>query len=363
MRSRRVSVPAADHGLQRRARHRNHARMTHAHGIRRPADARAQGQRYRPLQGFETAGLHHLARTLGHKLGIPYLRSNGGHAPVPGTAVRTGLNTSEKCNGCRAFHKPEGAAALASGRALSRRAHATRAPAGALCRTWRPTCAAPARGARTRIRLRPARCAACGAAARQRPQQLVAHGEGAQVLRAHRQLAQAAHRDVQRAGHGHRGQRSDGVFAVLGTTGPLRALGDQRFDLVDRQVALELDGQRLAVAAHGADTRTGRRSGWRACRRRRRGQDLVGLDLALPLFRTCRCPDRLSIQGIRLPPSGTPKCSWGSAGSCCLASTPRSISGMADAGSSSSGLTAWLISPNWVSSSRMCYAPPPEAAW
>lgn len=161
-----------DHGLQRRARHRNHARMTHAHGIRRPADARAQGQRYRPLQGFETAGLHHLARTLGHKLGIPYLRSNGGHAPVPGTAVRTGLNTSEKCNGCRAFHKPErrGGAGPAGLCRAARGTHATRAPAGALVsRPGGRPCAAPARGARTGIRLRPARCAACGAAARPRP--------------------------------------------------------------------------------------------------------------------------------------------------------------------------------------------------
>ena len=48
---------------------------------------------------------------------------------------------------------------------------------------------------------------------------------------------------------------------------------------------------------------------------------------------------------------------------CCLASTLRSISRMADLGSSSSVRTSAFSVPNCVSSSRMCWAPPPEAAW
>ncbi len=52
----------------------------------------------------------------------------------------------------------------------------------------------------------PAGSAACGAAARQRPQQLVTHGERAQVLRAHVELAQTPDRDAQGAGHGSRAQ-------------------------------------------------------------------------------------------------------------------------------------------------------------
>jgi len=73
-------------------------------------------------------------------------------------------------------------------------------------------------------------------------------------------------------------------------------------------------------------------------------------------------PRSASIHGIREPASGTPN--W-------VASTPvrwwastlRSMSRMADAGSLSSVLTSALRVPNWLSSSRMWRAPPPDAAW
>ena len=330
MRSRRCQFLQPDHGLQRRARHRNHARMTHAHGIRRPADARAQGQRYRPLQGFETAGLHHLARTLGHKLGIPYLRSNGGHAPVPGTAVRTGLNTSEKCNGCRAFHKPErrggaGPAGLCRARAALCDKGTRRCPCVA---AWRPTLRAPARARE-------------GSGFGQRDAQHAAqrlggaHSSWSPTVKAPRYCGPIDSLRRRPTGMSSVPVTATGVSArtvsslVLGTTlahcvpwaisDSISSIGRSRF---------ELDGQRLAVAAHGADTHAqavdrggGRAEGGAAA------QDLVGLDLALPLFLGHAVAQILVDPGIRLPPSGTPKCSWGSAGSCCLASTPRSISG------------------------------------
>ena len=75
-------------------------------------------------------------------------------------------------------------------------------------------------------------------------------------------------------------------------------------------------------------------------------------------------PKSLSIHGISEPPSGTPKLAVSLADRlCCLASTRRSISRIADLGSSSNALTSPLSVPNCVSSSRMCCAPPPEAAW
>lgn len=48
------------------------------------------------------------------------------------------------------------------------------------------------------------------------PEQLVADGEGAHILGSHRQLADTAHGNGQRAGRGHRGQVLDGGFAGVG---------------------------------------------------------------------------------------------------------------------------------------------------
>ncbi|MNY50405.1 hypothetical protein D3C86_1859060 [compost metagenome] len=65
-----------------------------------------------------------------------------------------------------------------------------------------------------------------------------------------------------------------------------------------------------------------------------------------------------------MPASGTPNCLVSSADRpCCVARMVRSISRIAEAGLSSSGLTEAFRVPNCVSSSRMCCAPPPEAAW
>ncbi|MCY1556211.1 hypothetical protein D9M68_929440 [compost metagenome] len=75
-------------------------------------------------------------------------------------------------------------------------------------------------------------------------------------------------------------------------------------------------------------------------------------------------PRSLSIQGISEPPSGTPKLAVSALVSArCLAITLRSISRMALLGSSSRDFTSALSVPYCVSSSRMCWAPPPDAAW
>ncbi|MNV63821.1 hypothetical protein D3C71_1564350 [compost metagenome] len=75
-------------------------------------------------------------------------------------------------------------------------------------------------------------------------------------------------------------------------------------------------------------------------------------------------PRSLSIQGIRLPPRGTPKLAVSALlRARCLAITLRSISRMALLGSSSSAFTSVFSVPYCVSNSRMCWAPPPDAAW
>ena len=84
-------------------------------------------------------------------------------------------------------------------------------------------------------------------------------------------------------------------------------------DLGERQVAPQLDRQRLAVAAHRADAHAERVDGNRALAGRPRPRILL---VSAPPFHSSRLmplPRSLSIHGIRLPASGTPKCSVGKA--------------------------------------------------
>ena len=75
-------------------------------------------------------------------------------------------------------------------------------------------------------------------------------------------------------------------------------------------------------------------------------------------------PKSLSIQGRSEPPKGAPKFSISAAESArCFAMTLRSISKIALLGSFKRSLTSAYTLPNWVSNSRICAAPPPEAAW
>ncbi|MCY1454977.1 hypothetical protein D9M71_720780 [compost metagenome] len=71
----------------------------------------------------------------------------------------------------------------------------------------------------------------------------------------------------------------------------------------------------------------------------------------------------MSIHGIRLPASGTPKCSDGMASLRMASATLRSMSRMALDGLARSSATEALMAPICLISSRMFCAPAPEAAW
>ncbi|CAN0627157.1 protein of unknown function [Burkholderia multivorans] len=118
------------------------------------------------------------------------------------------------------------------------------------------------------------------------PQQLVADRERRQVFPAHRQLAQAADRHRQRARHLGRRQVAHRRFALVRhDLHPVVRRREDAVDLVERHVLLQLDRQRLRVAAHCADPHAQAVDRDRArlahCRL---AEDLVGFRAALPLF-------------------------------------------------------------------------------
>ena len=154
------------------------------------------------------------------------------------------------------------------------------------------------------------------------------------------ELAQPSDRNVHAAGHRGRRQLAHRALALVRHDAhPLVGRGDDAGDLVERHVLPQLDRQRLAVAAHRADAHA-----QAVDRRRRRCRRLSPrpsiLLVSAPPFHSSSdmpLPMSLSIQGIRLPASGTPpKFSIGSVPSVCLASTLRSISRIAEPGSASS---------------------------
>src|SRR3989338_3526813 len=114
------------------------------------------------------------------------------------------------------------------------------------------------------------------------PQQLITHGERAEVLRTHIEFAQTTNRYTQGARYSGRAQLADARFALVRhQLDPGVVLADQAFDIRQRHILVQLDGQRLAVAAHGADAHA------QAIDRDRvleTTEDLVGFRLALPLF-------------------------------------------------------------------------------
>src|SRR5690606_25562561 len=115
------------------------------------------------------------------------------------------------------------------------------------------------------------------------PQQLVAYGEGRDVLRAHFQFADAAYRDVQGARSGNWGQRIYGGFlGIRNYLGPFVVSCQQRLDFRNREVFGQLQGQGLRVRAHrtNADAQSVHHD-FVLCGI---AQDLVGLDPGLPLF-------------------------------------------------------------------------------
>src|SRR6266511_769751 len=115
------------------------------------------------------------------------------------------------------------------------------------------------------------------------PQQLVADGERAQIFAAHRELAQAADGHFECAGHGRRRQLADALLAQIRYhPHPVTGGCEDALDLRERNVAPQLDRQRLRVAAHRADAHADGidRDDVGAAA----AEDLVGLGTALPLL-------------------------------------------------------------------------------
>src|SRR5205085_7184201 len=114
------------------------------------------------------------------------------------------------------------------------------------------------------------------------PQQLIADRKRAEVLAAHRQLAEAADRNRQRPGDGRWRQLAQrGFLVVRHDRRPLVRRCEQRLDLLQRYVAAKFDREPLAVAAHRADADA------EAVDRNlivRAAQNLIALGLRLPFF-------------------------------------------------------------------------------
>src|SRR6266508_1614220 len=115
------------------------------------------------------------------------------------------------------------------------------------------------------------------------PQQLIADGERTEVFGADRQLPQPPHRHFHRAGDRRGCQPLDALFASVANHADPRVAGSEHaLDFGERDIAPQLDRQRLAVAAHRSDADTDRlhddRVVWRAA------ENLVGLRTALPLL-------------------------------------------------------------------------------
>src|SRR4051812_26611712 len=87
------------------------------------------------------------------------------------------------------------------------------------------------------------------------PEQLIAHRKRGQILGTHRHFTKPADRRLQRAGHRRRRQVAERALLVVGyDRGPLVCRREEGLDLPQRHIARQLHRDRLAVAAHRADT-------------------------------------------------------------------------------------------------------------
>src|SRR5712692_8484823 len=116
------------------------------------------------------------------------------------------------------------------------------------------------------------------------PEQLVPNGEGGEIRASLFQgkLAQASDRYPNGAAHRGRSQIAQRRLALVrNDSHPIVRLGEHLLDLIERQIAPELHGERLAVATHCAYAHANPVDGDRVAAP---AQNLVGLRLPFPLL-------------------------------------------------------------------------------
>src|SRR5215472_19101952 len=86
------------------------------------------------------------------------------------------------------------------------------------------------------------------------PEELVANGKGAEIFRTEIQLVQPADGDIERPRNGCGSEAAQrGFFCIGNDSNPFVRVCEQLLDFGERHIAFQLDGQRLAMTAHGAD--------------------------------------------------------------------------------------------------------------
>src|SRR5713226_5691103 len=118
------------------------------------------------------------------------------------------------------------------------------------------------------------------------PEQLVSDRKGGKVEAVffEGKPAQTSDRHLQRAAHRRRSQLTQACLALVrNDSHPRVRLGEHLLDFVDRQIAPEFDGERLAVAPHCADAHADSVDRDRVCFT---AEDLVAFGLTFPFFAT-----------------------------------------------------------------------------
>src|SRR6267154_2215567 len=118
------------------------------------------------------------------------------------------------------------------------------------------------------------------------PEQLVAYRKGCKVGTAffEGKLAHTSDRHPGRAAYRRRGELAQTCLALVrNDSHPRVRLGEYLLDFVDRQIAPEFDGERLAVATHCADAHADAVDRDRVCFT---SEDLVAFGLTFPFFAT-----------------------------------------------------------------------------
>src|SRR6267154_3680055 len=118
------------------------------------------------------------------------------------------------------------------------------------------------------------------------PEQLVAYRKGCKVGTAffEGKLAHTSDRHLERAAYRRRGELTQACLALVrNDPHPGIRLGEYLLDFVDRQIAPEFDGERLAVATHRADANADSVDRDGICFT---AEDLVAFGLTFPFFAT-----------------------------------------------------------------------------